>query len=211
MPAPILIWVLEPASGRIRRQDAGLGIGCARPRSLWRPPAAEPWRQARCGRGPRHIWAVVGTHRRWWRSGGHRHGQGQVRDRGEGGVAEADQGVTDPAGELAGHGQGGSVAIYPGLHLGGEVVVGGGRASGCGGRPQTTPSAAPVVLGGTGGRGCACCRSSARSRPGRVAHDRVAVGETAGVAQLGQDGRRDQHPDPIVAVDQRPAARLAAG
>jgi hypothetical protein len=44
-----------------------------------------------------------------------------------------------------------------------------------------------------------------------VAHDRVAVGEPAGVAQLGQDGRREQHPDPIVAVDQRPAAGLAAG
>jgi hypothetical protein len=44
-----------------------------------------------------------------------------------------------------------------------------------------------------------------------VAHDRVAVDKAAGVAQLGRDGRRDRHPDPIVAVDQRPAAGLAAG
>jgi hypothetical protein len=44
-----------------------------------------------------------------------------------------------------------------------------------------------------------------------VAHDRVAVGKAAGIAQLGQDGRGDQHPDPIVAVDQGAAARLAAG
>src|SRR6266511_4301955 len=40
VPAPSLIWVLEPATGQVRRQDAGLGTGCARPRSLWRPPAA---------------------------------------------------------------------------------------------------------------------------------------------------------------------------
>jgi hypothetical protein len=62
MPAPSLIWVLEPATGRVRRQDAGWGTGCARPRSLWRPPAAGPWRQARCGRRPRHICCAVGGH-----------------------------------------------------------------------------------------------------------------------------------------------------
>jgi hypothetical protein len=65
--------------------------------------AADGWAVAAgAGRAwPRHIWAVAGTHRRWWRSGGHR--QGQVRDWGEGGVAQPDQGVTDPAGELSGH------------------------------------------------------------------------------------------------------------
>ena len=60
VPAPSLIWVLEPATGQVRRQDAGLGTGCARPRSLWRPPAAGPWRQARCGRRPQHICCAVG-------------------------------------------------------------------------------------------------------------------------------------------------------
>ena len=63
VPAPSLIWELEPATGQVRRQDAGLGTGCARPRSLWRPPAARPWRQARCGRRPRHICCAVGRAR----------------------------------------------------------------------------------------------------------------------------------------------------
>ena len=44
-----------------------------------------------------------------------------------------------------------------------------------------------------------------------VAHDRVAVDKAAGVAQLGQDGGRQQHPDPVVAAGQRTAAGLAAG
>jgi len=44
-----------------------------------------------------------------------------------------------------------------------------------------------------------------------VAHDRVAVGEAAGVAQLGQDGRRERRPDPIVAGVSARQPHLAAG
>ena len=75
-----------------------------------------------------HLVLWAGTHGSWWRTGGHR--QGQVGDWGEGGVAQPDQGVTDPAGELAGHRESGSVAVYPGLDLEAEVMVGGGRAGG---------------------------------------------------------------------------------
>ena len=124
MPAPSLIWVLEPASGRVRRQDAEWGDRvCAATQSL---EAAGGWAVAA---GAGRAWAAahllcgeLGTHGSVVAVR-----QGQVGDRGEGGVAEPDQGVTDPAGELAGHRQSGPVAIHPGLHLGVEVMVGRGR------------------------------------------------------------------------------------
>jgi hypothetical protein len=137
---PALSGCSNPPPGGSGDKMLNGGTGCARPRSLWRPPAAGSWRQARGGRGPRHICCVVSWARtgQWWRSGGHR--QGQVGNWGEGGVAEPDQGVTDPAGELAGHRQGSPVAVHPGLDLGVEVMVGGGRAGGALGGLEQRPA-----------------------------------------------------------------------
>src|SRR4029453_12583912 len=88
-------------------------------------------RGAGVGRGTSGLW------RGRQRGGG---GGGARGGGGEGGVAEPDQGVTDPAGELTGHRQGGPVAIHPGLDLGVEVMIGRGRAGGALGSLEQRPA-----------------------------------------------------------------------
>jgi hypothetical protein len=83
VPAPSLIWVLEPATGQVRRQAAGSGSGWARPRRLGgrRRQGRGGRRGAGVGRGTAFVlWAGHPEGRRP-SSGGH--GHRQVGDRGE--------------------------------------------------------------------------------------------------------------------------------
>ena len=119
VPAPSLIWVLEPATGRSGDMMLdGVFPRAGRGRAVFQGrPAAGPWRQARCGQ-------LAAAHLRRWAArarvasrSGHLAKAG-LSDRREACVAERGQGVAAAAGQLAGHAQGGPVAAQPRLDLG---------------------------------------------------------------------------------------------